>query len=312
MGRDLFSEDRDFSRRLIMKDTWVIDGASRSCITYVLIGKNAALVIDPGENRRNIRDFIRNEITDPPLFVAITHGSWDHCGSAGQFAGCPIYLSQYSTLELKVCRGKSVYDWNFDYSPTVIPEGFIIDLGDRDVEAIAVGCHSQGSFAYLDIENRLLFTGDEIEAGQVLINQPWDSVYATVERFRDNMLKLKKRIHAFDFLCPGHNGTPISPEYIDFLHENCERILGGTEGKKNLDSPSYHPGENKDDPRGNSSNFRRSEWKGSSIVYDINKIHNRGNPDEAFMKPNVSFECFFQRLNKDEQSHVLGGKASQV
>ncbi len=308
MGIDKFSEDREFSRRLLMNDTWVIEGAERSCMTHVLIGKEKALVIDPGENRRNIREYIQNEITDLPLCVAITHGSWDHCGSAGQFKGCAIYISDYSTLELKVCRGKSVYDWYFDYEPTVIPEDYIIDLGGRYIKTIAIGCHSQGSFAFLDIENKLLFTGDEIECGQVLINQPWDSCYATVERFRGNMLKLKSQIDQFDFLLPGHNGTPISPEYIDLLIENTERILSGIEGKTDLSSATYHPGANKNDPRGNNPNFRRSEWKGSSIVYDINKVFNSGDPDEAFMQPNVSFEQFLEKLGEDERNYVLGKK----
>ena len=106
------------------------------------------------------------------------------------------------------------------------------------------------------------------------------------------MIKLQKRIEDFNFLCPGHNGSPVSPEYILLLKENAERIISGIEGKLNLDYASYHPGKT-GDPRGNGPNLRRSEWKGSSMVYDINKVFNSGNPDEAFMKPNARFEEFF-------------------
>jgi hydroxyacylglutathione hydrolase len=271
-----YSQDRDFTRKLIRHDTWVIQGVPNSCETHLLLGREKALVIDPGENRRNIRKYIET-FTDLPLIVAISHGSWDHTGSNGQFSDCPIYMSPFSTTECKqIHPGLDPDDFSTDYEALAVEEGHIFDLGGRHIETVGIGCHNPGSYAYLDHEYHLLFTGDEIESGQVLIHQPWDPTFSTVERCLANMKKLKVRADEFDTLCPGHNGSPIDAEYIDFMIENCERILSGIEGKIDITSPTYqgrpveleeihaHPGL-----------YRRSEWKGSSIVYCVNKIFNK-------------------------------------
>ena len=271
-----FSQDRDFTRKLIRYNTWVIQGAENSCESHLLLGEEKALVIDPGENRRSIRKYIE-AITDLPIIVAVSHGSWDHTGSNGQFSDCPIYMSPIATTECKhIHPGVDPQGFTTDYEPIAIDEGHVFDLGGRHIEVISAGCHNEGSYLYLDHEYRMLFTGDEVECGQVLIHQPWDPYYSTVERYFSNLKKLKTRQDEYDILCPGHNGSPIDAEYIDFFIENCERILSGIEGKIDITSPTYkgRPSE-LEELRNNPGLYRRSEWKGSSIVYCINKVFNK-------------------------------------
>ena len=273
-----FSMDRGFACRLIKPDTWFVQGILESPATHVLLGKKAALVIDPGQNRNNIRTYIES-ITNLPLQVANTHGHFDHTGSNGQFSGCPIYMSEYATQECKrIFPHLNPDDYSVDYEPLAIDEGHIFDLGDRKVEAVAIGCHSPGSFAYLDHKHKLLFTGDELESGQVLINDVRNIGYASVERYLANMKKLKERISEFDTICPAHNGSPMDASIIDAFIENCQRILSGIDGKRDISSSTYLHGR-PDDPRGAQSVqlrtnplYRRSEWKGTSIVYNINRV----------------------------------------
>jgi hydroxyacylglutathione hydrolase len=276
---DKFPMDRGFSCRLIKPETWFVQGILESPATHILLGKKSALVIDPGQNRNDIRSYIQG-ITDLPLQVANTHGHFDHTASNGQFKGCPIYMSEYATHECKnVFPHLNPEDYSLDYEPVAIPEGHVFDLGDRHVEAIAIGCHSPGSLAYLDHEYRLLFTGDELESGQVLINDPRNIGYASVERYLFNMKMLMTRIGEFDTICPGHNGSPMDASIIEPFIENCERIINGIEGKRDISSSTYLHGR-PDDPRAADAPrlrmnpiYRRSEWKGTSIVYNINRIY---------------------------------------
>lgn len=64
MPVDLIHE-KEFASRLIRPDTWIITGHPVSAVTYLLIGGHTALVIDPGEHVRNLRDYVRT-ITDLP------------------------------------------------------------------------------------------------------------------------------------------------------------------------------------------------------------------------------------------------------
>ena len=269
-----------FARRLIRPDTWIVNELLiAACSTHVLIGKEKALVIDPGENERSIRNYIEESITSLPLMVANTHGHFDHTGSNGQFRDCPIYMSEFAATECKnIHAGKDPALFPTDYEPITIRDGHVFDLGDREVEAIAIGCHSPGSLAYLDRKYRILFAGDEIDSGQVLIHDMKGTGFPNVERYYNNLLKLKARAGEFDMICSAHNGSPMDASILDAFIENCERILSGIEGKRELSSISFlteFPG----DPRGaqvkkmrEDPRYRRSEWKGSSIVYNIHQI----------------------------------------
>jgi glyoxylase-like metal-dependent hydrolase (beta-lactamase superfamily II) len=275
---DKFPEDRGFERRLIKPDTWFIHGMVEGPCTYLLLGTEKALVIDPGQNRNDIREYIET-ITTLPLVVVNTHGHFDHTGSNGQFRDCPIYMSEYATRECKnVFPHLNPADYSLDHEPTAIDASFVFQLGDRLVETIEFACHSPGSLAFLDHKYRLLFTGDELESGQVLINDSRNIGFASVERYRENLERIKDRSIEFDALCPAHNGSPMDPCIIDAFIENCERIMNGVEGKRDTSSPSYLHGR-PDDPRAAEAaglrmnpDHRRSEWKGTSIVYNVNRV----------------------------------------
>lgn len=267
LDRDIrFAEDKPFAKRRLAENVWVIT-SSKGCDVHLVIGPERAAVMDTGESRRSLRKYIET-ITDKPLVVLNSHGHFDHTGSNAQFSDCPIYMSDFAAAGCKDIgkRELNIEDFGTDYEPTVIKEGDIIDLGGgHTLEAIKIGCHSPGSLAYLDRTARMLFTGDELEAGQVLIQGI--RMEASVERYRDNMLKLKEHYDEFDLVCPAHNGTPIYKEIIIDSIENCDRILSGIEGKPDITSPTFSG------RRAIGPDYRRSEWKNSSIVYSTSKLH---------------------------------------
>ena len=274
---DLFHEDRGFTRRLIRPGTWYIHGRPDSSVTYLVIGDTKALVIDPGQNRNNIRNYIET-ITDKPLVVCNTHGHFDHTGSNGQFKNCPIIMSEYAVGDCKRMFPRvNPSDYDIDYNPVGVKNGHVIDLGGRKIEAIWIPCHSAGSFGWLDHRESILFSGDELESGQVLIGGKRNPD-ACVERYRDNLLRLKKRSDKIDLICPSHNGAPMDSSVIDLFIENCEMILAGTASpKKDFSSPTYLGAEDPREPETKAElladpNTYRHEWKGTSLVFNIKKI----------------------------------------
>ena len=98
---------------------------------------------------------------------------------------------------------------------------------------IDISAHGAGSIALLDRTTGMLFAGDEIESGQVLLfdygtNDP-AVLMATVEKHLRNMMKLKTRQAEFSSICPAHNGAPIALSYIDDFIELDKAMLEGTQ-----------------------------------------------------------------------------------
>ncbi|MDD4796579.1 MAG: MBL fold metallo-hydrolase [Eubacteriales bacterium] len=253
------SQERIFTARKFHESTWVITG--RGCECYLLIGENKAMLVDAGQSRRNLREFVQT-ITDLPAFVVNTHGHFDHTGGNGWFD--EVYMHANAVRDAK--RAFDDPDgYPLDYDIQTVAQGHVFDLGGRTVEVIEIPAHSPGSIALLDRECRMLFTGDELESGQVLLLRGGKEVVA---QHRENMLKLKRRKDEFDSICPAHNGTPIHPSYIDAFIENDSRVLAGQEGSADCASPTfdcYNPAS----PFKGKPSWRRSTYAGSAIVYDL-------------------------------------------
>lgn len=271
-----YAEDREFTKRQIEDRVWYITG-SKGCDSYVIIGSKSAAVIDTGENRRDLRRFIET-ITDKPLVVCNTHGHFDHTGANGQFKDCPIYMSQFACDNCKTPHNYlNPQDFDLDYTPQPICEGSVIDLGDRTLDVYEIPCHSPGSLAYLDRKARMIFTGDEVETGQVLIYGDIRAM-CSVERYQDNMKKLKDLCTEYDFVCPAHNGSPVYKTIIDDYLTCCEKILCGEEGKKRVSGPSWLSPQDPRTPEDKAKILtdrrnRRMEYGGASLVYSVNHIY---------------------------------------
>ena len=185
--------------------------------SYLLIGSQRALVIDTFYGHGNLRQFVES-LTDKPTCVANTHGHFDHTGGN---AWCPeVYVTEESSKDMKIAfsenekalMARMPYP---DYQANLVKDGDKIDLGGRFVEVITIGCHHPGSMALLDSETHFLFTGDELESGQVLLGSGGPEKIAL---HKANMEKLYARIDEIAMIGPAHNGSPLSKEYIhDYL-----------------------------------------------------------------------------------------------
>lgn len=203
---------------------WQIN--NRNNALYLLVGEKKALLIDTGYGDGDLREIVE-KITDLPVMVVDTHGHLDHSGGNAFFE--EVWMGkggEEDALALEV-RHQLPYP---DYKINNLEDGQLIDLGGRVIEAIAIGAHHRSSFAFLDKENRTLYSGDELESAQVLLFVHGEEVddIEIAKRHIVNMKKLKARSAEFDRIAPAHNGGPLDPSYIDDYIELADRLIAGT------------------------------------------------------------------------------------
>lgn len=280
---------KQFTRRLIRPDSWIINCYDPNLAAphpHLLLGTERALLIDTTWTRLPLRRYIEECVTDLPLSVFNTHDHFDHTNANWQFDDLTIYMSEFAWEAIQERRRlpEGQGKWNEGqprgtYTATTLKAGDTLDLGGRVLEVLPYeGCHSPGSLVLLDHKYGLLFTGDELECGQILVGGPRGGV-SCVETLRDNVARILDGWGSeIDMVCPPHNGSPIDKHFLDYLLENCERIMAGHEGDVDIGSMTflYNPLEDRS-PEAVKAQLEnpdtlRSEWKGTSIVYNRNKI----------------------------------------
>ncbi len=242
-------------------------------ISYLVIGKDKAVVIDTGTGIGNLKQVV-SELARMPVSVVNTHGHWDHIGNNYQFeeiacfnnADCINRLRtrvENSSLQSSI-TGDSIWkplpegfdaaSWEIpSVEPTVLfEEGALIDLGDRTLEVIHTPGHSPGSICLLDKKNRILFTGDTFFPGP-LYAYPED---VNIDDYIASVEKLKSRLDEYDYLCAGHNDPWVKSEVISRVSEAFQEIMAGK-------------GEHKED-----KGIRRYYYDGFDILIRADMIKN--------------------------------------
>lgn len=259
-----------FRYRCLREGTWQISGSECDC--YLLEGEGEALLIDTGSYQEDIRAMART-LTALPVDRAVnTHSHFDHTGGNGFFPR--VFATEGIAQSAKNTMGEQVPPGLLDYGFTLVKDGDIIPLAGRPLEVLVLDCHSRENLAVLDRSHRLLFVGDEIDAGQVLLlpgyaerrGQLHGKPAASVEAYRRVLRRLQGLRDSFDWICTGHNGSPLPPCYLDWFDELCGRILSGEEqGDPDCSGPTYPPGvSHYPYPE---AGYRRASWKGATLVY---------------------------------------------
>ncbi len=136
---------------------------------YLLIGSDKALLIDTGviadPQKMPLAKTILELLPDKdhkklPLLVAHTHRHLDHRGGDPQFASLPSV--QIVPLDLDGVRAF----FHFTNWPNEIAH---LDLGGRTVDVIPTPGHNQTHLAFYDDRTGILFSGDFLMPGRLLI-----------------------------------------------------------------------------------------------------------------------------------------------
>ena len=184
---------------------------------FIIEGTRKALMIDSSMNNANAIDAAK-KVTDKPVEIINTHAYRDHIAGNGAFE--KIYMSPDEEENYRNNGGKG----------TIIPvkEGDIIDLGDRPLEIIDIPGHTPGSIALLDINNRILFSGDTVQSGIIFMF----GKYRNMEMFIESLKKLQKYEGRYDVIYPCHDRCPVYPDLIPKLIEGAKQVKSGkAEGK---------------------------------------------------------------------------------
>lgn len=238
---------------------------------YLIIGEEKAALLDTGCGEGNIRE-VAESITSLPVIPVLTHGHWDHSGGVFWWDQC--YCMENSKEDFYVDATESIINpWEEkmppDFKWNIMQEGDVLDLGGRHLEVFSMTAHAKSGLALLDRENRLLFTGDEIDPGQVLLlNRPELGWEEQIRLQMSDMEKLLKRESEYDCLYSAHNGIQLSKDYVRDYHTLCRMLLEGTaEYKDNVAGFSWPADPGDIDGMEAFYPARRAEFGVASLVF---------------------------------------------
>lgn len=215
----------------IRPNLWVLSNGWQN-FQYLIVGETSAALIDTGYGEGNIRRVVE-EITSLPVIPINSHGHFDHTGGNGCWP--TVWMGAASQKDCKSGFSPIHDAWSAqkpfpNYETRVLEDGNRIDLGGEVLEVIAIPAHHDGSIALLAQKNRILFTGDEYESGQVLIlkKRSDPEFLPTIARHKANAERLLSYRDQYDSLFPAHNGYLLDPDrYLeDFIALDAEILMG--------------------------------------------------------------------------------------
>lgn len=209
-----------FRSTLIAPGTWQI--LSAGDFSYLIEGDNEALVIDSSYGAGNIREYEQTLTKKPIHYVANTHDHFDHTADDSYFDRA--FMSAYTRTKATI-PGGGFEGINFprNYPVTVIGDGYVFHLGNRDIEVFEAPSHTMGDLAFLDRKQRILFSGDIFSQATMPMNAE-----SNVARFAANMRKLEAHRSEYDRLAGGFRIE--SAAMVDNCLANANYILAGHEG----------------------------------------------------------------------------------
>jgi glyoxylase-like metal-dependent hydrolase (beta-lactamase superfamily II) len=212
---------------------------------FLVRGTKRYALIDSGQGRGALRDYLSQFTGGLPLVTIWTHSHGDHIGQADQFiAESTEYVGaadRAATADFLERRGATRQQIADHLKP--VSAGTKVDIGDRALEIITVPGHTPGSLVVLDPATGNLFTGDTFGNNSNLppdvlwmqwpAEPPLDQYFAAV---RTGRLMLGDRVK---LIMTGHNDRPlVGTGYLDNLETALQRAMD--EGNAAL-VPSYRP-----------------------------------------------------------------------
>lgn len=180
---------------------------------FLLTGTERALLIDSGMRVDNAKE-IAMQLTQLPISLLNTHADRDHIGSNEQFDVFYMHPDEASVYAR----------WGKSGQMIPVVEGDTLDLGGRVLEIIHLPGHTPGSIALLDIQNRVLISGDPIqEHGRIFMF----GSHRNMETYISSLEHLESYLDRFDEIWPSHADFPIFRAVIPKLKSGAEDILQG-------------------------------------------------------------------------------------
>ena len=240
-----FKNSEWFNLDEVKDGVWFIsDKTGANC--YLVEGETKSLLIDTGWGLANLSEQVRS-ITSLPVDVVFTHGHPDHVNGAFQFSDLYIKSEDEKLMEMfydKETREQiinrfkeilasdfSIDDWvNAQITkPSHVSDGYIFDLGNRQLKVIECPGHTAGSICLLDSMDGILFSGDSLLAKPVLMNLETSMGLKT---YLNSIKYVNTFADDFNMILSGHDDKPVDPIVIEELICGVSDIINGKiEGK---------------------------------------------------------------------------------
>lgn len=196
----------------INKHSWRIE--DEHVRFFLLEGKEKALLVDSGLTIKNVVK-IASALTDKPLYLINTHGDMDHTFGNREFK--KYYISEADYINCKMAERFP------DCKPIFVSDNEKIELGERTIRIISIPGHTYGSIALLDINYRLLFSGDSVQDGNIYMF----GKHRDVNCFENSLLKLIDMNNQYDSIIPSHGGYCLSNDYALKVLNDWRRVKNG-------------------------------------------------------------------------------------
>jgi glyoxylase-like metal-dependent hydrolase (beta-lactamase superfamily II) len=212
--------------------------------SFLVEGERDVAVIDTGTGVGDFAGLVASLSSRAPI-VLQTHAHWDHIGSAHRFERVLVHPAEADWLRAGETNasfrkhfgpGAIQHAWlpvGFDPDTSSIPgraptgellPGDRIDLGGRVLEAHHTPGHSPGSMSLLDRQAGVLFVGDAIKIGIILLCLNGSDPVA----YRDTLRRMTELAEQVDVIYPSHGATMTAADVRE-LREAYESIWAGRE-----------------------------------------------------------------------------------
>lgn len=175
--------------------------------SYLIVGKEKALLIDSMADKPGFREFAEG-IAKVPLMFTVSHAHFDHTMRLKEFDEFWIHKEDEELLH--GAYGMPVYD---EIPGTIhyLQQGDVIDLGDRLVEVYNIKGHTMGSLLFLDRKTKTLISGDTIARRLLYGISGW----APLDEFVQAIMELERQ--DFDGILSAHDRFILPKSHIKYM-----------------------------------------------------------------------------------------------
>ncbi len=186
---------------------------------FLLKGKEKALLIDSGVDIDGVKELaagILKEAGTNELLIELlnTHGDGDHCHGNQEFEWFYMHEADWDHYRRQFSDGIQIRP---------LKDGEIIDLGDRPLEIIHIPGHTYGSVAILDVNRRVLFSGDSVQTGDIFMF----GNHRNLDEYPASLMKLQDMEERFDKIYASHAQLELEPDQIGECFDACESMMHG-------------------------------------------------------------------------------------
>lgn len=199
------------------------------CTSYLLIGKDKAILIDTGlPSTPSLIDEVR-KITNKEIIVLITHGHFDHIG----------HLNEFDTFYINEDDLNLINDLDIKNKAKLLKDNQLFDFTNFKLRVYFNKGHTLGSSIFIDETSKILYTGDQYGSGcGVWMQVPTASNISTylnsIRKFKQYLKDNYKDYLDFIFY-PGHLGqehtsllnryNPLNHSMLDDYEVLCKKLL---------------------------------------------------------------------------------------